>query len=89
MPTAHFRSDWLTLSDEEFRMMTLMAMCSDKTNTYQGTLGDICDFFGISRSNSRNNQKIQKAINSLEGSGLLTQRKEGRTYQLALPEWAP
>lgn len=59
-------------------------MLADSNLAYRGTLKDMCDFFGVSSGDSRNNKNIKAAIQKLEEDGLLKQIIDGRTYTLTL-----
>lgn len=59
-------------------------MLADSNLAYRGTLKDMCDFFGVSSGDSRNNKNIKAAIQKLEEDRLLKQIIDGRTYTLTL-----
>ena len=63
-------------------------MLADSHLAYRGTLADMCDFFGVGRSNSSTNKKIKAAIDALEKDGLLKKIVDGRTFTLTLSKKA-
>ena len=85
---AEFEYEWLTRQDYEFKLLALLAVLADSHLAYRGTLGDMCDFLGVSTGNSRINKKIKEAIDTLEKDGLLKKIVDGRTFTLTLSKKA-
>ena len=69
-------------------MLVLLAVLADSHLAYRGTLSDMCEFLGVAGRNSRTNQKIREAINSLETDGLLKRITDGRVFTLTLSKKA-
>ena len=83
-----FDFDWLSRTDYQFKLLALLAVLADSNLAYRGTLSDMCDFFGVGKSNSRTNNQIRGAIDSLEADGLLKKVIDGRTFTLTLSKKA-
>lgn len=72
----------------EFKLLTLITILADQHLAYRGTLTDMCHFFGIATRDSRTNQKLRVAIQSLETKGFIKTIMDGRTWTLSLAKKA-
>lgn len=73
--------EWLRLDDKQFRILLLIAL---KNNKFVGNLSDICRYFSLSTSSSKNTTNIRTAINELTKHNYIKSSSCGRTYTLTL-----
>ena len=74
-----FYWDWLPLPKGEFNILTMLA---DKGGSFSGNLSDMCGYFRVTASNSKNKKSIKNAIEMLASKGFITSQKLGYTYHL-------
>ena len=72
----------------EFKLLTLITVLAENHLAYRGSLSDMCEFFGCKTKDSRNNQRIRDAIDSLCGKGFIRAIQDGRVWTLTLDQKA-
>lgn len=80
---AEIEKDWITIENYQFKILVMIAVLAQNKLAFRGTLGDMCDFLGVSKQ-SNNTQKIKTAIEALEKNGDILTITEGRIWTLTL-----
>lgn len=80
MKQIKFYYEWLSLSKEHFRLLTMLTKNSGE---FVGTYSDICKFLLIS-SQSKNTSKIRETVDFLTSEGYISYSKKGRNHHLKI-----